>query len=695
MKYVIAALFYLIAAFPASAQTSWPCQIPGVTDPVLCYGNERMVATYTGNAIDVQKQSTSTTQSIGFLSDNSLDTASLDAFIGTDTYARVNRWYDQISSCDANVAPPVLQPWIGKSLVVGTKRGIVFAGGTDVGQVHGLDITSSCLPAKGITAQEYTVFVVARPTASMYRNQAFTPGAGTGTYLSMESTTPFQVSGNTVAGVPQITSVNPAAAMGAGYVASTASNGAFPNPVYVASVVGTTATMAGANALATATGASIYSTFPAIRIYANGNDNPGGVGVTDLVFSGFSFETGPQNQELEIGPVVIAVTSNSSGTKVWQNENVRSVANRSSRLQTVTNAFIGRMGLSAQTNFGVAGSCQANLLPCGPFSLAGDFYAVAVIVYNYGMDPAQRAVVSSALYERYGIAPGNVRSNPMVQKNFVITGDSIVSGYSAFGRYGMAPRLQDKLYAAGSNVRFANYSMPGSQVTTSVGTPSCCYNIGQFPTQIAPVLNYSKQKNAFFLLGGGNDMIDGNTLAGNVSVASPSVVTRVAHGMSPDMRVQFNTGPLPSPLAIGTVYYVKTVLSADTYTIAATPGGVAINTTGSPAAGVTILQYTKTAASIYAGISQLASMAAATGAKVFVSTVLPRTGNPYLFVLDATNTLIRAGAGPTYELVDLAVVPCLNDPTGPCYDDGTHPTDLGMQTAANAMYPQVNTYFGP
>lgn len=689
-KKIVLALF-LIYPQLAFAQSPYACQLAGVPDPVLCYGNEKLVNSYSGPAIDVQKQSTSATQTINFDSNGSLDTTALDTFIDTDTYAKVNKWYDQIGNCNSNVAPPVQAPWIGKSLVVGTKRSIVFAGGTDVGNVHGLNIDTSCLASKNITAQDYTVFIVARSVVSLYRNQAFTPGIGTGTYLSLESTTPFQISGDTVAGVPSVTNISPLGVVQAGNVLSTASNGPFPNPVYVASVVGTTATMAGANALTTGTANSIYSTKPAIRIYANGNDTPGGIGVSDLAFSGFTFE--PTDQELEISPVVIAVTSNATGVKIFQNENTRATSNRSNRVQTVTNGFIGRMGLSAQTNFGVPGSCQSNTLPCGPFSLSGDFQAVAVIIYNYGMDPKQRSYVSAALYERFGISPAQLRSNPMVKKNFIGTGDSIVSGYSAFGRYGMLPRLQDKLYAAGQQVRFGNYSMPGSQVTSSVGTPSCCYNIGQFPTQIAPILNYSKQKNAFFILGGGNDMIDANTASGNVSVASPGVVTRVAHGLSANMRVQFNTGPLPSPLTIGTVYWTKTILSADTYTLSTSPGGTAINTTGSPAVGVTVMQYTKTAASIFAGIQSLANTALATGAKVFVSTVLPRTGNPYLFVLNDTNTLIRAGTG--YELIDLAVLPCLSDPTGPCYDDGTHPTDLGMEAVANGMYPQVSAYFAP
>ncbi len=685
IRSIIAAILVLCGS-PALA-TVYPCQLPNITDPVLCYGTERLAPSYAGNAITAQKQSTSTTTAIPFIGDG-LDTATLDSFIASDTYARVTTWNDQIGGCDAIANATVQVPWIGKSsntANVGTKRAVVFAGGTHLGNAYGLDIPSSCMMAKGITAKDYTVFVVARPTASMYRTQAFTPGLGSGTFLSLEGAAPIQITGDTVSGVPQILNANPVAGLAAGMVVSSVSNGPFPQPVLISSVVGTTITLSGANAVATGTGLSILASSPNTRIYANGNATPGGIGVSD----NFSLTFEPADAELEIGPMVIAVASDANGVRQYQNEVIRASATRSGRTVTSALGFIGRMGLSQQVSLGVPGSCQANTLPCGAFSLAGDFYAVAVIVYNYGMSGKDRSTVANALYDRFGIAPYQNHSRVTVTKNFIMAGDSIPSGYNATFTNGMATRLQDLLPA----VRFGNYSVPGSQVTASVGTPDYGYTQGMFPLSITPVMGYSKIKNVFFLLAGGNDMIDQNSLAGSISVASPAVVTRVAHGMAAGMRMGA-TGTLPSPLVAGTVYYVKTVLSPDTYTIAATPGGAAINTSGS-SSGITVLQYTKTAASIYAGIQNVVAQATAAGAtKVFVSTVLPRTGNPYLFILDDTNTLIRAGVG-AYDLVDLAVVSCLSDPTGACYNDGTHPSDLGHQAAANAMFGPVNAYFGP
>jgi hypothetical protein len=65
-----------------------------------------------------------------------------------------------------------------------------------------------------------------------------------------------------------------------------------------------------------------------------------------------------------------------------------------------------------------------------------------------------------------------------------------------------------------------------------------------------------------------------------VTAASPGVITKTAHGFAAnDPFVASNSGgALPAAITAGTTYYVKTVLSADTFSFSATPGGAAINT---------------------------------------------------------------------------------------------------------------------
>jgi hypothetical protein len=66
-----------------------------------------------------------------------------------------------------------------------------------------------------------------------------------------------------------------------------------------------------------------------------------------------------------------------------------------------------------------------------------------------------------------------------------------------------------------------------------------------------------------------------------VTIASPGVVTKTAHGLENTMAVTLSTtGALPTGLVAGTIYYVINK-TANTFQLAATSGGVAINTSGS------------------------------------------------------------------------------------------------------------------
>jgi hypothetical protein len=76
--------------------------------------------------------------------------------------------------------------------------------------------------------------------------------------------------------------------------------------------------------------------------------------------------------------------------------------------------------------------------------------------------------------------------------------------------------------------------------------------------------------------------IAGQKATVTMTIASPGVVAYTAHGLSADTPIVFTTtGALPTGLTAGTTYYVKTVSDADHFTVAATVGGSAINTTGS------------------------------------------------------------------------------------------------------------------
>jgi hypothetical protein len=65
----------------------------------------------------------------------------------------------------------------------------------------------------------------------------------------------------------------------------------------------------------------------------------------------------------------------------------------------------------------------------------------------------------------------------------------------------------------------------------------------------------------------------------SISNASPGVLTLAGHGYVANDPIALSTsGALPTGLTVGTTYYVKTVLTADTFTVSATAGGTVINT---------------------------------------------------------------------------------------------------------------------
>jgi hypothetical protein len=75
-----------------------------------------------------------------------------------------------------------------------------------------------------------------------------------------------------------------------------------------------------------------------------------------------------------------------------------------------------------------------------------------------------------------------------------------------------------------------------------------------------------------------------------ISIAAPGVVTWTGHGLSVNDTIRFTTtGALPTGLAINTTYYVKEVLTANTFTVSASAGGAVITTSGTQSGTQTAL----------------------------------------------------------------------------------------------------------
>jgi hypothetical protein len=75
-----------------------------------------------------------------------------------------------------------------------------------------------------------------------------------------------------------------------------------------------------------------------------------------------------------------------------------------------------------------------------------------------------------------------------------------------------------------------------------------------------------------------------------ITIAAPGVITWTAHGLSVNDTIRFTTtGALPTGLAINTTYYVKEVLSANTFTVSTSAGGAAVTTSGTQSGTQTAL----------------------------------------------------------------------------------------------------------
>jgi hypothetical protein len=95
-----------------------------------------------------------------------------------------------------------------------------------------------------------------------------------------------------------------------------------------------------------------------------------------------------------------------------------------------------------------------------------------------------------------------------------------------------------------------------------------------------------------------------------ITIASPAIITWTAHGIAANTPVVFTTtGDLPTGLLPGTKYYVVgSSITADTFQVSSTPGGAAVDTSGTQSGTHTgwsawLLKYTNlTATSVDASI---------------------------------------------------------------------------------------------
>ncbi|QIG70408.1 putative tail protein [Rhizobium phage RHph_N28_2] len=148
-----------------------------------------------------------------------------------------------------------------------------------------------------------------------------------------------------------------------------------------------------------------------------------------------------------------------------------------------------------------------------------------------------------------------------------------IKGWQTMGAIGDAATLiTEDVISQGRTLKAKGTRNAGSMQNNFIILPND-------PGQIALIAAESTDFNYPFKLAF-DDAPPAKTSVITVTVATPGVFTWTAHGLSDGTPIKFSTtGALPTGITAGTTYYVVGS-TANTFSVAATPGGSAIATTG-------------------------------------------------------------------------------------------------------------------
>lgn len=697
------------------AAPPYPCdQLP---TPQLCWGQKRMTVGTPGPVVTVFNPSNGLSADIGFSGDN-LDTTALDTLLAGST-GIVTRWWeqknnahlDQITGQAPNIA----------TLTVGNSRALIFQGGTNIGAIYGMQTGDLSGLALNITAKDYSIVAVVRPSSSVAVNQAGAPDitslalselsavapitrngtltASSSVVTGISSTTGIQIGdavqaggvgidSNTsiqnIGGPTTVTFNKPALTSGTFFLLYTRPSLQTPNFLSTTVTAGlATATVdttllavndgvvAGGfavdttvqsidgpnqitlNLAANSTGITpLNFSRPTSRWYNNSNNaSRGGWSVNDN--SNFTFVA--PTSYVQINPTVIAITSDSSGVKLFQNGQITGTPLRSALTSTATFLTLGKLATSAP----------------GAFSHACDCAVVAYMVYNVGLTQSELGFITGLLFSYYSIDPSitTFNTNAVMQ-----LGDSIGAGYKMLNTYGYMNYLREQVTKP---ARFLNFSVPGGTLRQNpAGGPVYSNSTGLFPTMAQPMLpaiNAVKGR-VVIIQSGAND-----AGYGPVPRSGTLHTSTLIDGIS-------NT----ADLSIGD--YVHTTCSPVATIFSKTAASITL-TAPTTCSGLQTLLFTYAAfspAAMAAARLTLTNSALAAGAtKVINTTLLPQTAtyNPWLAATTAQINLGIAGS----QVVDCAAFPGLNTNPGPSYADAGHLTLLGHQQYAACLLSAVES----
>jgi len=132
-----------------------------------------------------------------------------------------------------------------------------------------------------------------------------------------------------------------------------------------------------------------------------------------------------------------------------------------------------------------------------------------------------------------------------------------------------------------------------------------------------------------------------------MTIASPAVVTKTAHGLRAGNKIVFTTtGTLPTGVIAGREYYViSTSLTADTFQFSASPSGTAVNTSGSQTGTHTLTPQNNLLSVYYSEVGT--GLFLSTTATISNATPAVVTANNHGFLPNQAITFSTTGALPS------------------------------------------------
>ncbi|PDT55033.1 MULTISPECIES: hypothetical protein [Sinorhizobium] len=161
----------------------------------------------------------------------------------------------------------------------------------------------------------------------------------------------------------------------------------------------------------------------------------------------------------------------------------------------------------------------------------------------------------------------------VIESLFTSVSFTEVKGWQTMGAIGDAATLiTEAVISSGRDLKAKGTRNAGSMQNNFIILPT---DAGQIALIAAEKTDYNYPFKLAF-----DDAPPAKTTTVTMTIANPGVITWASHGLAAGTPVKFSTtGALPTGLVAGTTYYVVNP-NANDFQVAATPGGAAINTTG-------------------------------------------------------------------------------------------------------------------